>query len=577
MKALVLALLLIAPPALAAQDSVIVIDPDAPPTDSTERRLLPPEILEEVLLRYNDSATTRLQGDLHVPAGNRLEGQIAVFRGIVTVAGEIVGPFTLVNGRLSVLPGGRIHGDVLVIGGRITIAPGGSIEGSRREFWEAAPIFRSADGMLVVRERRRTLADFGSAQKSFRTGKVRTTLLLATGRTYNRIEGLPIVFGPDFDWKASDDLLVRLRLHGILRTAGDRSSLTRDFGYLTRVDLRFGGPRGFGAGVELHNMINGIEDHPLGRSEVGWSSFLLQRDHRDYFLAVGVGGSLFAYPARKLKMEVSLRRERQGSVLTNDPWSLFRNSDRWRPNPLIDDGHYLSAGLGIELDTRNHPDLTTAGWWVQARYEHSSSDDVAPVVLPTAVRPALPAGGDYSFERVWLDARRFARLTPGSRLNLRVRAAGWIGGDPLPVQARHSLGGPDLLPGYGFRAFTCAPGGASDPARPALCDRVVSVQTEFRSRLSLNWGYHYRDREQRGLDRFIGIAEADLVFFADAGKAWLSGDGPGRVPNNRFPSLKEWKADIGGGLDAGGIGLYLAKALTDPEPVRLFVRLERRF
>jgi hypothetical protein len=31
------------------------------------------------------------------------------------------------------------------------------------------------------------------------------------------------------------------------------------------------------------------------------------------------------------------------------------------------------------------------------------------------------------------------------------------------------------------------------------------------------------------------------------------------------------------GLDAGQIGLYLAKSLSEGEPVRLLVRLQRRF
>ncbi len=43
----------------------------------------------------------------------------------------------------------------------------------------------------------------------------------------------------------------------------------------------------------------------------------------------------------------------------------------------------------------------------------------------------------------------------------------------------------------------------------------------------------------------------------DAGKSWLTGDGPGRVPNNRIPSLDEWKADLGVGADAGWVGIYL--------------------
>jgi hypothetical protein len=68
-----------------------------------------------------------------------------------------------------------------------------------------------------------------------------------------------------------------------------------------------------------------------------------------------------------------------------------------------------------------------------------------------------------------------------------------------------------------------------------------------------------------------------LVLLGDAGKSWLTGDGPGRVPNNRIPSIDEWKADLGVGADAGWVGVYLAKAITDGEPVRFFLRLERRF
>ena len=67
------------------------------------------------------------------------------------------------------------------------------------------------------------------------------------------------------------------------------------------------------------------------------------------------------------------------------------------------------------------------------------------------------------------------------------------------------------------------------------------------------------------------------MVFADAGSAWLAGDGPGRVPTDRIRALSEWKADVGVGFDAGGVALYLAKAVTDGEPIRIFLRLERRF
>jgi hypothetical protein len=192
------------------------------------------------------------------------------------------------------------------------------------------------------------------------------------------------------------------------------------------------------------------------------------------------------------------------------------------------------------------------------------------------VRPNPPTGGGYATDRISLDVRRYARLTPGLQVNARLRADGWIAGDRLPIQRRFSLGGPDILPGFDFRAFTCAPRGFSDPATPALCDRTIVTQVEVRTRLGLNLGYRLPDRDgSRG--RFIGIEEADLVIFGDGGKAWLAGSGAGQVPVNRFPAIKEWVFDAGVGLDAGGLGAYLAKSLSEGESVKFVVRLQRRF
>ena len=99
----------------------------------------------------------------------------------------------------------------------------------------------------------------------------------------------------------------------------------------------------------------------------------------------------------------------------------------------------------------------------------------------------------------------------------------------------------------------------------------------MRTRLGLNLGYRLRSPDGESNGRFIGIEEADLVFFGDFGKGWLAGNGPGQVADNRIPSLDEWKADVGIGLDAGEIGAYLAKSLSGGEPVKFLVRLQRRF
>ncbi len=570
-----LLLLLALPPLLRAQDSIIVIDPTLPPGDSAVVRAGPaPDVVAQLLAFYNDSSTTRMQGDVSFPAGSEFTGRLALFRGSLRLAGRVRGDLVVINATLYLLPGADIQGDVLVVGGRMIRSPGVRQAGRQRVVWDAAPVLRSAAGTLVLRERRRPLGELATARTSFQTGRVRTTLLLATGGTYNRIEGLPIVFGPGFELRPSRASVARLELRGILRTAGEGARLSSDFGYGARAELRW--PVAGIAG-RFSSEVVPFEDHPLADSENGWSAFLLQRDYRDYFERRGGGGSAWVYPTPSLRLEVSLQRDQERSLRAADPWSLLRNSDRWRRNPLSDDGHYFTTGVSLDLDTRNDRDVPSAGWLLRARYEHSTSDDVAPVALPQTVRPPTPIGGGYQFDRLTLDLRRYSRLTQSVRLNTRLRADGWIGGDRLPVQRRISLGGPDLLPGYSFRSFTCAPRGFSDPARPALCDRSIVAQVEVRTRLGLNLGYRPRDRESGAPGRFIGLEEADLVLLGDAGKAWLAGDGPGQVPVNRIPSFSEWNVDVGVGLDAGQIGAYLAKSLSEGEPVRFLVRLQRRF
>ena len=568
----VLALLLLPARPARGQDSVIVIDPEAPPVDTLMRGGPPPDVIAELIDFYNDSTTTRTSGDVTIPRGSSFEGRLAVHRGTLRIAGRVRGPVVVVNGTLRLEDEADVEGDVLVVGGRLLRDPGVVHTGLEREFWDAAPVVRTADGLLVLRERRRPLRDLASARTTFQTGRVRTTLLLATGGTYNRIEGLPIVFGPTFELRPTPTSAVKLDLRGILRTAPE-GSRTSDFGFQGRIEYRHGP---VGVAGRLYSEVTPIEDQPLSDSESGWSAFLLQRDYRDYFDRRGGGGSVWVQPTRPLRIELSLRRDHERSVRAVDPWSVFRNSERWRRNPLVDDGHFVTTGLQVDYDTRNEREFPTTGWLIRARYEHSTSNDVAPVVLPTAVRPPLPLEG-YGYDRVLVDLRRYSRLTPRLRVNTRLRAEGWIAGDRLPVQRRTSLGGPDILPGYDFHAFTCAPRGFVDRALPALCDRVVSAQVEVRTRIGLNLGYRLRDREGSPTGRFIGIEEADLVFLTDAGKGWLAGEGPEQVPTGRIPSFGEWKVDFGVGLDAGAIGAYLAKGISEGGPVKFVVRLQRRF
>ena len=559
-----------------AQDSVMVIDPDAPFSDSTALGGLPTRVLDQLLATWNDSATTRLVGPVTLAPGSRLQGPVALLRGVFRVGGTIEGPVTVINGSLILLPGARLTGDVLVVGGRFVKQEGSEFSGGEAVYWDVAPVAKTRDGTLAVQQPP-NLEALGTAQTTFGVGKIRTTITASTGGTFDRVEGFPLTLGPSFEWRATPRDRVRLELAGIVRTTSDQSDSRSDFGYRTKLEWRRSGEVGYGFGARAADVIDVIPDQTLSRSESGWSSILLQSDQYDYYNSQVVGLYGFLLPARQFRVDLSWNSDNQTSVLANDPWSLFNNSERWRPNPLVDDGRYYLTTGAVTLDTRDSDRQPSTGWYAKGSLEYGHSDDVAPITLPVGIRVPIPTNGTYDYTTLQLDVRRYFRLSPSNRISGRAFFNGWVGGDALPMQRRISLGGPSILPGDAFRQITCTPEDVPNPAVAGLCDREMFFQVEFRTRLNLGW--HYTVHQGESGCRRPGLRHPERRHrpAVRPGLRLAERQRPGHVPNNRLPSLDLWQADIGAGVDFGFIGAYLGKSITGDGPLRLSVRLQRRF
>ena len=578
--ALLLVCSMLAPLAAVAQDTAIVINPESAAVTARPREL-PRPVAEQAIRLFNAATTTRLVGRTSLPPGNEWRGDVGVRNGSVSLGGRIAGTLLVVNGDATLDSTAEVTGDVLVLGGTMTRAPGSRVGGEVRVYREPLSYRTDGDEIALAPNPRRRIPFFG-ARKTWTTTEAHSSLTVATGGTFNRVEGVPIVFGPEFAWRVREGVGLRFDALGIARSVGDVGGEPGNLGYLVRSELRSGGgeQRGIGIGFRAYSAVTPVEAWGLRSAEVGWAAFLFQRDYRDYYLARGVSGRAFVQPSGPLTLALELTRDQQISVTARDPWTVFRNSTPWRQNPPIDDGHYTTLGGVVTFDTRNDRDQPTAGWLVRAEVNSSWSDDVSPQVLPVGVRRPIPTDGSYQFSRLFLDVRRYTRISPSGRVNLRVLAGGWLGGDALPLQQRLSLGGADPLPGYGFRHSACN-GDLTDAvfraSRVAACDRVLVTQIEYRGHLSLHWSYGTSRPQDEVVKSPLTLQGPDLVVFGNAGQAWLVGDGPGRLPADRLPSSGSWLADLGLGMDWGGFGVYFAKAVTTGEPLRFTLRLDHRF
>lgn len=563
---LTLGTLLLAWPA-AAQDP-IGIDFSRPTTDTVPRREIPDSVLARAIALYNAAGTTRVSGNVELPAGNVWRGMQALHRGQFRIEGRVEGDLLLINGDVRITPTGVVTGNIMVLGGRILVDDGGTVGGTSVEYGVAAPLILSPDGLLMRQSARRALSDYTSASRSFTWRNTVTTLRLDPGN-YNRVEGLPIALGPSVTWYRDEQTRLIFDLAGIVRTSRDATGSRGRLGWRGRAAVVHGGPRSVTLGVRGGSVIAPVADQPYQTLESGLGAFFLRRDFRDWFAKQSVGVFADVTLSPVLQLSLGVDRSREATVNAVDAFSVLRSSEEWRPNPLIDDGRYLTQTIAATYDTRDDRRRPTTGWYIRGDLQRVKSNSLTPVSLPQEIRPGLPTSG-YDALEMDIDVRRYQRLGPDQSVHVRLVGGGWLSGNRLTIQRRRALNGGDPMAGYGFRAINCDRRRRPDPAQPALCDRQLVVQAEYRRTLGI-------DFSTRIGNTTLGLQRPELVIFGDAGSAWLAGEGAGRVPSGSIQSIREWRSDVGVGLDAGSFGVYIARSLVDSGPFRFGFRLSPRF
>jgi hypothetical protein len=563
------------------------------------RRGLPADVARDAAALFNGSSGLRLRGPLEIERGREVFGDVAVLNGPLTIGGHVTGRVIALNCDVILRPAARIDGDLLVVGGDVEGRDVADIGGEIRIYRE--PIRYRQDGDQIIAERD-TLDDrsgdpWWRRWEHRRADRSWSKLQIASAGAYNRVEGLPINLGPQVNRTASWGS-TRLDAYAIFRTGSSFASREDDVGHNVRGELRIGRFEGFALGGRLFNIVDGIEPWQLSDLEVGLASFLGHRDYRDYFQRHGASASASLFAWRGVSLTGSFSDERWLARDTRNPFTLFHSEVDWRPNPPVDEGRVHVATGSFVVDTRNDEDNPWSGWHVSADWERGVGTlervNVATSASGTSISFTPPIPTTYS--RGFLDIRRYNRVSPEAQLNLRALIGGWLSGDPLPIERRVSVDGPGVMPGYGFRSDrsaedlgTCNVGPAF-PGQPALCDRIALLQAEYRGDLHFDfqpdWESHddaAGGREMDGAPRARAHhfhSTGNWVVFADAGRGWLVGppDGSLTYASGRIPPFNTFRTDIGAGLDFGGVGFYMAKAMSSSgEPLRFFVRLRHRF
>ncbi|HEX2716754.1 MAG TPA: polymer-forming cytoskeletal protein [Gemmatimonadaceae bacterium] len=554
----------------AAQDTVAV------------EAMLSPAVAREAAARYNAALGVRATVPTRIDAAQVIDGDVAVLEAPLTIAGTIRGSVVAINGSVALLPGARVEGDILVVGGAVTGLDSARVRGEVRAY--QARMHYQRDGAAIIPEDGEIASVF--PWEVVRTGGERPNgLRVRSYHSYNRVEGLPIYAGPYITHETSRGVLTA-ELYGIVRTAEGLAWTSDNIGHRATVEVRTPGEFQLVVGGRLQDVVDPIEPWQLTDTESGLATFFLHRDFRDWYGRHGGVAYAGVSGPRGFSVVASLADERWASRRQLDPWTLFRDSDPWRPNPTVDDGRFHVARLTAAVDTRNDPRDPWAGWLAAVELERGAGRITSfgdrsrptgvfspvPVDAPLGVLP--PASMHYL--RGFLDVRRYNRLSPETQLNLRAVFVGWLAGDVLPLQRQVSVGGLGTIPGYDFRRgdeskTTCA--SVTAPGRPAECDRAVLVQGEYRVNLGV----------ERLVQALIPTRSVDgaLVVFVDAGRGWRvrnRNSEPDAFAGGTLPPVRTFLSDVGAGIDLSLIGIYVAKGVSGGNPPpNVFVRVRHRF
>jgi hypothetical protein len=527
---------------------------------------LPADVIRLVAELESDSTTIRRTGDYRVDAGSVVDRSVVVRNGTLTIAGDVRGSVVVLHGDLRLESGAAIGGEVAVVDGGVFGSDQATIAGSFNQY----------------------LGGFGETPEraydrlSTRSRYGHSEIEVGVDGNYNRVEGLPIRFGPEL--RTGGRYPLHAYAYAIMRTEPGIFDID-DMGYRAAIEQRIPYSGGLWLGATAFSVNEPIDRWWFTDQEASLAAALYHEDVRDYYDRTGwMAYARFAPEDAPVDVTFGYARERHETAPLRDPWTLFRGGADWRPLPLAAEGDLDLLHASGTLDMRKGSDFSTVGGMLRLQLSHALDGTVT---TPAAWQPPVGQFSGRTFAAPFtaglIDARVFAPVA-GNIVAARFVGAGSIDESPLPPAYQSALGGAGSLPGYASFSVNCGArtrllsldedGAISE--RPTLagygCDRVALFQAEFRSDFGRPSGRsrHDDDEDHHHWWQHFDI-DPDFILFFDAGRGW-SYDGNGTTSSTKT------LYDAGAGVVLGGLGVFGAIPLSgDDREIRFFLRLGPRF
>jgi hypothetical protein len=531
-----------------------------------------PHAVEARLLAIEDAATTRkITGAATISEPHT--GDVVVYTGPLVLAATISGELIVVDGNVEFSEGSVVTGDVTLIGGEAIGLEQAEIGGTVTMYGEGFNPFSSHDKILTVNNRHGRVY-----REDYRRNWGHSSLAIRTGWNYNRVEGLPVHFGPVIQTGGRNP--TRIEALAIWRTEVSSPWDSDELGYTLRLEQFLGGHQNLRLGASLRSVIDPIETWQLNKLETSLATFVLHEDLHDYFAREGWSTYLkFTPRASGVTAAVEYRDEDHSSQAARDPWTLFNNGDNWRLQPLVAEGRLRTLNASLEVDHRDDDDFATSGFLLRGEVTQGigGSLERPGVLTPVAIAPVQ---FDEKFSSGLIDARIYRRVGSDATLSFRLLGAGALNNQSLPPQFQRALGGPGSLPGYATLSADCGARNvivttATSTAQffPSYgCDRTALFSAEYRGGFDLHFGGIgvWDDDDDWHWD---GDAHPNWIVFFDAARGWAHAES-----EQRGAADSETLYDVGAGILLGDVGVYAAVPLTGPERgARFFIRLGPRF